>query len=605
MWQTLESSKDFFRGNYEKVLGHRTHGGEITPFVEVASLVFLGKITEAELFLKQKKLSDEARMISRFFLATGYVRESRYTEAKQIIAENAFQFARSNHSNSLTKYFAYQGLAFYRFYCGRYRTSKVFAEKAAALAHQLQFPYGEALALDVLANASVHFGEVRRGLAAFKNALKIVQAIGSGGLSNAMKISFTKNEATFGISPDKSIAQLEKLQRAHANNTYSSAELNLELIRQLTLRGRVSDAQKLLDNTYDLVHKNNNRRQATTLNLRSAHIQFLQGESRQALHLIRTAKLNLHLDVDLFFLAQLTGLESFILKEQGQTEEAEKVTASSKLQLRHLNSAIHQRILQRQKSGDSNFRTGEDPLGDLMDRCLNSKIESWLDEVIELGYLNLLRRPFGIRPGERTIFWGSPLKSVLLVNRGDLTMVDSLSRIHRRILEELGQGGKSKEELVTKVWGYDYHPGRHDGLLYSAMKELRKKIGDGWITLTESGYQLQCELRKISAAEARPAAKREIAATNAVRTISLLVEPTPLLNRNDLNLRQLEMIEALISGKQRSWTQSGCRQVFDVSTMTATRDLTDLTEKNLLRRLGKGRATCYVLGELPKKWSQT
>ena len=43
-----------------------------------------------------------------------------------------------------------------------------------------------------------------------------------------------------------------------------------------------------------------------------------------------------------------------------------------------------------------------------------------------------------------------------------------------RLLQSLAEGSGQKEKLVQKVWGYTYHPLRHDPMLYSTLKEAEK-----------------------------------------------------------------------------------------------------------------------------------
>lgn len=65
----------------------------------------------------------------------------------------------------------------------------------------------------------------------------------------------------------------------------------------------------------------------------------------------------------------------------------------------------------------------------------------------------------------------------------------------------------------------------------------------------------------------------------------------PFLNLNKRQLKILKYLQTIPTVKREDYVQ-----MFDISTMTAFRDLNELLEKKLLRVDGQGRATKYLLG---------
>lgn len=89
-----------------------------------------------------------------------------------------------------------------------------------------------------------------------------------------------------------------------------------------------------------------------------------------------------------------------------------------------------------------------------------------------------------------------PITGDLVSNRGFLTLRKKGTLI--RMLEELIRrypNPASKEELYQSVWSGEYHPLRHDGLIYAHMQRLRQFLAvdeslANWILTDSSGYRL-------------------------------------------------------------------------------------------------------------------
>ena len=300
----------------------------------------------------------------------------------------------------------------------------------------------------------------------------------------------------------------------------------------------------------------------------------------QALYLVESARTSLHAEVDLLLSARLEGLESKIRESLGEPNRAEPEKAN------RLESSVHQNVLRRGRGLPARRRAGEDPLGDLIDLIYaSSEIPA---DARELELWTLLRGRLSMGPGARAIVFGVVDDGALLVDRAEIRRTQALSRTHREILAALASGPKSNGQLISTAWGYEYHPLRHNPLLYSAIRSLRQRLEADWIESSADGYRLLAGVEVVSHLDRAPARTSKGAA-------EFPSAPRAFAHRRDLNARQNEILNALTTGCKPHWAPRDSRETFGVSTMTATRDLSDMSAKGMIRRLGRGRATYYAL----------
>jgi Fic family protein len=153
----------------------------------------------------------------------------------------------------------------------------------------------------------------------------------------------------------------------------------------------------------------------------------------------------------------------------------------------------------------------------------------------------------------------------------------------QKFVRLLTDGPKTKAELVHAIWGYTYHPLRHDPLIYGLVYRLRSLLGlrEDWIQAQGEGYSL------------RPDIKVQFFQLYANISNAPLPEEDAKKSATDLNIRQLRILQYL--QQHETIDIQGCVELFQTSKVTASRDLSNLTERGLLMRSGKGRNTCYGL----------
>lgn len=569
--------------NVLKMLGRKTLEKEHTEWKEltvlqIGSLVFTGDLTEAlSLFSRtQKKLSEDQRIMARFYLGIGHVRRSEYQKGAGHFSENLLLVYRKRELSDRARFHAYQGAAFLNFFKGHYDRSLTLAQRSYENALSSGYTYGEVLALDLLAHAHCQLGKVRQGIHEFKKAIELIREIGNGGLETALRISELRYRAQFGINPKGIEAELLRfIQELRPEETYSRAELHLELARQLVLRGRAGEAQRLLDESSDEIYRHQNRRQSAQFNLRYAHILFLRGENHGALALLRSSVNQLDLKVDTPLLLQFRGLENRIQSLLGKKEQLYSASPVT---------AIDHRIRIRGSAKPSQLK-GEDPLGDILDE-LEERKELLIPLLIERDYLGLIPRTLGMSLGGKKIFLGPERGKIILINQGDVEVSTGLTGPLTKLLHELkSERFRSKAYLVKAVWSYDYNPLVHDNVLYTNIARLRSILRNQseWIEWSSEGYRLSQDVELVdqNSSGLPVAQKNEKAHRVKAKSEKVL-----------LNLRQIEVLRLLDEGGHTDVSHHARR--FEVTTMTACRDLSDLFERGLVTRVGRARATKYV-----------
>lgn len=592
----------FHAGRYAEALNAIALAGADSPgdptgeleALRVGAHSFRGEALEAlSAFHRLERLpraAPSAIVQARFFLAIGYVRRSEYAEARKLFARNL----REKAGSSEIDFYRWQGLAFFRFFFGRFRRARALAERAYLAATELDFPYGRVLALDLLAHSHCQLGQARRGLKDFETALALARVLGNGGIQSAVEISMLRFRSQFGLNLARAERELERAIRQLASraseDTYSRAELVLELSRQRVLRGRATAARELLEAHCDSIYRHQNRRQSATLHLRMSHLLHLRGESYAALTLLRSALAALDARVDQVYRAQLRGLERKILRETGTSLPPET----------SCRNALDSRISQRDNGAIAPRDPGEDPLGDWFDRA-SQRADADFPAVIESGLLYLVPPFLAISSAAPSLVLGPVRGMGIACARGDVHVIPhGFTTPIRKLLRLLAAGSfQKKEKLVREVWGYAYRPDRHDALLHATLARARKLLGpfETWIEWSAGGYRLRGEVRLLEADGAPAKARVSLPATLPTTSSSAPRGVSEKPPAADLNYRQFQALNWIERGEYLSVSDYARR--LQVSKITACRDLTQLARWNMVSRSGKARATRYGKRETP------
>jgi tetratricopeptide (TPR) repeat protein len=545
---------------------------------KIASLTQQGALEEARALMRSLDFekSDPADLAAcLFFYGVALVRVSKYAQAHRSFGQ-LLQLDKKN-STPWTRFFGHQAFAFWNFYLGDFPTGLKHSSRAIETSFATSEPLFSLLAHDLAGHLSMAIGDVGPGFLRFEEARKIALAAGHSNFLKAIDVSELKFRAAFGIDPATSLPSLERaVSSLKLDDVYSFAELGLELARQWVLRGRTEEAKHLLDRVCDRVYRFNVRRQVFAVNFRYALLQHLGGDRFQALNLLQVSIQGLDPKIDTARKLQAEGLRARVLGEiQESTERG---------------CYPHSRIVHRQLH-EYPFARGQDPLGDLIDD-LHKQDPTALARAIDQGYLGLVVQHTinseRLQKKSTSLILDLVPGSLIGVAQGNAQLLTrKLDGQLRKLLGELENGWRSKEDLIRDVWGYDYHPLRHDPLVYNAIASLRKVLGtwSGTLETGERGYRI--------AEQAQVLRMGSSASPNLEPTGSPQTNQHAKLAEKSFNHRQILILEHL--QKERFLSVSECARLCGSSIPTACRDLSALRQTGFVLRIGQTRSTRYQL----------
>lgn len=588
------AQRQFESGDYQAVV--KTYGraksiGGDEATALICSLAFLGQHAEAVDYWKvhYDKLNEVQRCRSRFALGVALTRVSKLKMGRKFFRNN---LAAAKQLKTLYPY-AYQGVGFYFYFIGRFGESQKWAKKASVSSLKFKDGFMRFLAVDLLGHCEVQLGRRGEGLRLMRQAAKLASAHGNPNFASSFDVASLIYEAEAGARPLTIENELrESLNILNVQDSYTRGNLLLELARQLTLRGRWDESKQLLGAAASSVYNFSNRRQELNLQMRLGELSFCQGEFFLTEHFIQAAKRCLNVVADKAFEVKLLGLEQKFLKASGSKVPAQLITRLLELSEHH-GSHINEQILFRQNLvTNPKIARQDDPLHHLFLKHLRAP-EQAANEALELGYLGLWHRFKQLSPGKKYfVVLPDHHRFVLASPNGAYLSTNALSRQQLRILQCLRAGTSSKEELLESVWGYGYDPARHDPLMHSTIAKLRKVIdpGSNWIVTVENGWSLDTSVVWLIPDYAK--AKSRVTQDSLPESVTHTGNFIPL---PDLNFRQLVALEQLES--KGMWSITQYKSHFNVSTMTAFRDLSGLLANHLLIKTGRARATRYHLAQ--------
>ncbi len=548
-------------------------------------MCFLGRHDEARLLFQKNKLNSSALVITRFHLGLSYTRTSDYHKAKSIFIEN-FRTLRKESLDSEAQFFVFQGMAFFQFFFSKHHSSQYFSNKAlqVLLKWKKGPPLLDALVKDLIAHNYYQLGRPFKGQKVQKEAIEITKKNKLNNLYNEFLASSAIYKSEFSYDVDKSINSLQKLLKSTPEtNDYTSSEIVLQISKLLFLQGKYAKAHQYLLDHFNFIYKNENKRKVAKLNTLLAQILFQKKQYMEGLSLLRVAKTNLEPLIDTNLYIPVLGLEIDALKSLGQNSEAEEnflVELLAKTE-----KAIPHNINAR-KNLSLKETTPEDLLGSLFDGAYQKSMDTF-EQINQKGILHLIQCYIPKYSKERASF---KRKSLFIhpKNIGFYTISEEsiqyneekLSKNQIALLIALQGRSLTKEEIVKTVWSYDYDPLRHDHLVYTTIRRLRKvlKEAGNWILSTEDSYSLDPEVEILSKTQ---------------KQIPIEVQKKDEMQEAlDLNFRQFQILEGLY---QDYFTTAHHAKYFEITRMTAFRDLNELVDRELITKLGKGKGTKYTL----------
>jgi len=575
----------------------------------LGALVMRGQFEEAELFygIYAKQASLEEHASATMFLGISEVRRSRYDRARKHISRG-LGILRTLHdldtpSAQRTAFYALFGLGFIHHFSARWERGLVYTERALACARQAEFPMGILFSQDLLAHLYFNQGQVGKSFQTFEKFQRLAKSMGQMAMLQTSKAAEMIYRCQVFSSLQKEWPENvlnAALATLDLKDTYSHANLVLEVSRHLIMAGKMSEASEMINKAYGPIFAHRHRRQTAEVNLRLAYIFWWQGQGVQALSLLRSSEANLDARVDHVQAMQVEGLERSVWRSiSGHGQSGAMVSGRERISRERFRSFINFRIDARLAGEARNvFTRGQDPLGDLMDD-LSSRREASVGQALRWGRLGLLHLYYGVAPGEVVLICDRKESRLLSFCRGDVD-VGTLrwSAPLLKMLQLLTSGVQSKESLVFQAFGYNYIPEHHDSLLYANIARLRKALGANTrlLELYEGGYRLATNTILRIVPEMKE--HRELAhlkpRLRTQATARLLDESSDDFTLNSRQILLLRLMKkknrAFISAREHA-------KANDISLVTAFRDLRELEARQLIVRHGRARATRYCLAK--------
>jgi hypothetical protein len=135
-----------------------------------------------------------------------------------------------------------------------------------------------------------------------------------------------------------------------------------------------------------------------------------------------------------------------------------------------------------------------------------------------------------------------------------------------------------KEDLVLRIWGYEYDPLRHDPMVLTLVQRLRDCLGDfrSRLLVDQGIYEIAPHYAWINPRVLQPSAP-----SAAIK-----------FNEKELSYRQFQILAFI--DRQGSASIGQVMKSFQVSRMTCHRELEILRKKSKISRSGKGRGSIYL-----------
>jgi tetratricopeptide (TPR) repeat protein len=327
------ASDSLYRGHLSAAAERLMQDGQIqfdrddAPY-SLAALCLSGRPQQAELILKEKAklFTPEELVMCRYFLAVGYTLAGRQKRARRYILGNFGK--RRICKDPKSQFYMWQGLAFYRYFCGRMRQGLQSSTVAYDFALMTDFAYGRMVAAEVKGHLLYHTGNYVDGMAALEHASNFAQSLQNGQVLKSVSLAQVTYESRMQNDVKKSSKKIREMIKALPHgDAFAESSLRLELARQFTAVGQLKQARLELNSISQLLFRQNHYRFEAILNIRYAEWHYANGDSWEALLHTENAVKILDENVDALVLVEALMRQARILKSLGQTEAFRQVRA--------------------------------------------------------------------------------------------------------------------------------------------------------------------------------------------------------------------------------------------------------------------------------------
>lgn len=562
----------FLKGLYRDILLNKDQYS-MDPLSVLGAYCMTSQPEEGEKLLSQ--LESDFLNQGLFFLILGFTRISEYKKAEKLIRE-----LRIITRKTKNKFFLYQAIAFYRFFCCRYKHAERWLISANKYVAKIDQPFFELLHLDLLGQTLIKRGSVQRGFQCLENALIISKKIDNKFTTEALIVSIVIFHSQFSIDQSQSLIKLKKLMKGfEKSQNYFFINLTLEYSRRMNLIGAFSESDRVLNSLREILFSTALNRQKALWGLRKSHLLYLQGDIEEGINLIDSSLEYLDLKVDLLIQLQLLGMKFKLLKKIGQSTFELENEIKSLTFLTYETTALSYAYRYKWISKP----VTEDPYAQFFHGWLGDEFKSFniIKKIIQLKWFSLFVDLRKIEHKNFLLMDVLPKKAILMTPE-KIFYLNGVTPVIRQAFLLLSGRNHSKKDFVQLLWGYDYDPYYHDASLNTLIYRLRDFLGfkNDHLVSVKEGHIWAMSLF-VRAYEYKKNFQEKL--NNKAKSFK----------SDHLNYRQIQFLES-IAQNQYSSTLEYCTK-FKVNKMTACRDLKFLIDLNLIKKIGQGRATKYSL----------
>jgi hypothetical protein len=595
--------KELYAGRFEEVISASLDNPNYHliasdfPWI-LASLSFLGRHEELIGFYRlQEKLnlSPSQDCLSRFFYGLSFCRRREFQKSRQLFMQNFLRYKSS--TDSLIRFYIYQGLAFFRYSTGFLEEAKYWSLRALSESSSSLNLFASVLAHELLGHTLCNLGFLSEGFKKLEIATKKSQMLGRGAIESAAQAVLTLYRSSFALSSAENLMSelslaLEKIKHSES---YSKASLSLEIAHLRILMGDLKEAKTTLDKISHLIYEVNNPYLEIKYNLNLAYLMYLEGELSMAQVLLKASIDKAREKFHLALLVKAQGLLYKIFVESEKQELAQTLLLDLERNTLRNGSNVAKRILARQRFKSlEKIKAGEDLMGDMIDK-IKASPQIAISEILNSGYYLFLSQVLNVKSQDKILYFDIRYKFITIFNKGSVYQTEQCyTEFSRKLLSLLGSVDHlDKEVFVREIWDQAYDPIRHDGLIYSLVNRTRKLLGPyaQWLENSEEGYYLSSGVKVNFHSQVE-----QVKFEQQEHIISDKPLATTLRSKTFLTSRQLEILNLLKVNPHLSTRV--LVEHFQVSEATASRDLAKLHDDGYLNKHGKGRATVFDLKEL-------
>jgi hypothetical protein len=587
-------ARDFFAGHYAKIAAETFDGGAPTRDEEAAfaigALTFLGRVSDAEILfdgLRRRGGASDPRTAaaSRFFLGLAHARAGDFARARELLVAGVR--ARLRSPDPWAAAFAFQGLACFRYFTGRYRAAARHALRALRTAHLARFAWVQMIATDLRGHALVQLGQLEAGTALLAQGKAQAERLGLGNNAYAIEVSIVAYRARFKVGAE-ALSELTALLGRRAHDSYSRRALLTQAAVQYAVRGRGAEAAAVLAEVDREALRMDARRAKVTSLLARLHVTRWARGLTAAAELIDEARALID-SGDVAFRAELLAFELMVGDALGEEVRRERALDGLRALRREADHHAARTAL-AQAEGERARAFAEDELSALL-HAVARRDERALPRLLAAGLLGPVPELVGIAPGRGVVLLPSE-GAVLIHDRGDLWLRPGPPRWAPPLLRLLAGSGASKEAIVAGLWGLRrYVPVRHDPLVRTTIHRLRGFLDPRgeWVTVTAQGYGLSVPVHVVGGAEPAELLEAPLPEEEGLAEPPRLAASAP----RDTDGHDRRLLDHLARVGEAS--APDLARALGVSESTALRAARRLCAAKKITRAGAARATRYHL----------